>query len=168
MVVIIKLLFAIMGLATVLLGTSYGAESSKQKKESSANARGSKKTPVHLVVKSRADIKQVFTYFPYPSVPTELQGYAGSKVSGAGIYRLVVDAQGAVTQVTTLKGFTVLAVYDEGFSNLKGNTVPALDKITLQALARWRAKPGPMRVVDIHWSFGTRPWVNYGKPNAID
>jgi hypothetical protein len=168
MVVITKLSFAVIGLATVLLVTSYGAELSKQKKESSGNARGSKKTPVYLVAKSRADIKQIFTYFPYPAVPTELQGYAGSKVSGAGIYRVVVDAHGAVNQVTTLKGFTVLAVYDERFSNLKGNSVPALDKIMLQALARWRARPGLMRVVDIHWSFGTRPWVNYGKPNSID
>jgi hypothetical protein len=68
--------------------------------------------------------------------------------------------------VTTLKGFTVTAVYDEGFSNLKGNPVPALDKIMLSALARWRAKPGPMRIVDVNWSFGAQPWVNYGKPNA--
>jgi hypothetical protein len=27
--------------------------------------------------------------------------------------------------------------------------------------------PGPMRIVDVQWSFGTRPWVNYGKPNVI-
>jgi len=100
-------------------------------------------------------------------VPTELQGYAGSKVGGVGLYRLTVDAQGAVNQVSILKGFTVSAVYDERFSDLKGNAVPALDKIMLQALARWRAKPGPMRVVDVYWSFGTRPWVNYGKPNVI-
>jgi hypothetical protein len=52
---------------------------------------------------------KTFTYFPYPAVPTELQGYAGSKVGGAGLYRLTVDAQGAVTQVTILKGFTVAA-----------------------------------------------------------
>jgi hypothetical protein len=160
---LIKRLFAGIAVATLLLTTSYGAEPQNQTKRSSANTDRAGRQPVHLIVKSRAEIKQIFTYFPYPAVPTELQGYAGSKVGGAGIYRLTVDAQGAVTQVTTLKGFTVAAVYDEGFSNLRGNPVPALDKVTLQALTRWRAKPGPMRVVDVHWSFGTRPWVNYGK-----
>jgi hypothetical protein len=79
---------------------------------------------------------------------------------------LIVDAQGAVTQVTILKGFTVTAVYDERFSNVKGNAVPALDEVMVQALMRWRAKPGPMRVVDIYWSFGTHPSVNYGKSNV--
>jgi hypothetical protein len=75
-------------------------------------------------------------------------------MGGTGTYRLCVDAQGAVTQVATVKGFTVTAVYDDRFSNSKGNPVPALDKVMLQALSRWRAKPGPPRVVDIYWSFG--------------
>ena len=158
-----RLLFA--GIVLLLLTTSYGAEP-KQRKGSSANTGREGRQPVHLVIRSRAEIKQIFTYFPYPAVPPELQGYAGSKVGGVGLYRLKVDAQGAVTQVTTLKGFTVAAVYDERFSDIKGNAVPALDKVTLQALTRWRAKPGAMRVVDVHWSFGTRPWVNYGKPNV--
>jgi len=87
-------------------------------------------------------------------VPSDLQGYEGSQVGGTGTYRLVVDAQGAVTQVTILKGFTVTEIYDERFSNLKGNAVPALDKVMLQALMRWRAKRGPLRVVDVHWSLG--------------
>lgn len=164
---VFKRFFAGFAVATLLLTTSYGAEPQKQTKRSSANADRAGKQPVQLVVKSRAEIKQIFTYFPYPAVPTELQGYAGSKVGGVGLYRLTVDAQGAVNQVTILKGFTVSAVYDERFSDLKGNAVPALDKIMLRALARWRAKPGPMRVVDVYWSFGTRPWVNYGKPNLI-
>ena len=90
------------------------------------------------------------------------------QVGGTGTYRLTVDAHGAVTQVTILKGFTVAAVYDERFSNVKGNAVPALDKVMVQALMRWRAKPGQSRVVDIYWSFGTRPWVNYGKSNVSE
>jgi hypothetical protein len=159
-------LFAGIAVAIFLLTTSHGAEPQKQTKRSAANTDRAGRQPVHLVIKSRGEIKQVFTYFPYPAVPTELQGYAGSQVGGTGLYRLMVDPQGAVTQVTTLKGFTVAAVYDERFSNIRGNPVPALDKIMLQALTRWRAKPGPMRVVDVHWSFGTRPWVNYGKPNG--
>jgi hypothetical protein len=164
---LIKRLFARITVAILLLATSYGAEPQKQTKRSSANTDRAGRQPIHLVVKSRAEIKQIFSYYPYPAVPTELQGYAGSKVGGVGLYRLTVDAQGAVNQVTILKGFTVSAVYDERFSDLKGNPVPALDKIMLPALARWRAKPGPMRVVDVQWSFGTRPWVNYGKPNVI-
>jgi hypothetical protein len=79
---------------------------------------------------------------------------------------MVVDAQGKVNQVTILKGFTVTAVYDERFSDVKGNAVPALDQVMVQALQRWRARSGPPRVVDIYWSFGTQPWVNYGKPNS--
>ena len=161
-----RLLFAFLSLAIVFLYTSYGAEPPKQTKNSSANASRPEKKPVHLVVRSAAEIKQTFTYSPHPAVPSELEGYAGSQVGGTGTYRLVVDAQGAVNQVTILKGFTVTAVYDERFSNAKGNAVPALDQVMVQALMRWRAKPGPMRVVDIYWSFGTRPWVNYGKSNG--
>jgi hypothetical protein len=121
---------------------------------------------VHLDVRSREDIKRAFTYSPYPVVPSELEGYAGSQVGGTGTYRVTLNSQGTVTQVTILKGFTVTAVYDERFSDVKGNAVPALDKVMVQALKRWRAKPGPARVVDIYWSFGTHPWVNYGKSNV--
>lgn len=156
----------LVGITIMLLHTSYGAEAPKQTKSGSANANRPDKQPVHLTVRSQADIKQTFTYAPHPSVPDELQGYAGSQVGGRGTYRMVLDAQGKVAQVTILKGFTVTAVYDERFSNVKGNAVPALDQVMVQALQRWRAKPGPMRVVDIYWSFGTQPWVNYGKSNA--
>jgi hypothetical protein len=161
-----RFLFAFISLAIVFLYTSYGAEPPKQTKKNSATASRPNQKPVHLVVRSTAEIKQTFTYSPFPAIPTELEGYGGSKVGGTGTYRLTVDAQGAVTQVAILKGFTVAAVYDERFSNAKGNAVPALDKVMVQALMRWRAKPGPMRVVDIYWSFGTRPWVNYGKSNG--
>jgi len=168
MAFITRLWVAVIGLASVLLSTSYGAEPPKQTKESSANAGRPERKPLHLVVRSRADIKQTFNYSPYPAVPSELQGYEGSKVGGTGTYRLNVDAQGAVTQVTILKGFTVTAVYDERFSNVKGNPVPALDEVMPQTLIRWRAKPGPARLVDVYWSFGTRPWVNYGKSNVTE
>ena len=163
---IARLLLVFISLTSVLLHTSYGAEPAKQTKKNSANASRPDQKPVHLVVRSTAEIKQTFTYSPFPAIPSELEGYGGSQVGGTGSYRLTVDAQGAVTQVTILKGFTVAAVYDERFSNAKGDTVPALDKVMVQSLMRWRAKPGPMRVVDIYWSFGTRPWVNYGKSNG--
>ena len=161
-----RLLLVFISLTIVLLHTSYGAEPAKQTKKNSANASRPDQKPVHLIVRSTAEIRQTFTYSPFPAIPSELEGYGGSQVGGTGSYRLTVDAQGTVTQVTILKGFTVAAVYDERFSNAKGNTVPALDKVMVQSLMRWRAKPGPMRVVDIYWSFGTRPWVNYGKSNG--
>ena len=154
MAFITRLLVAVIGLTSALLHTSYGAEPPKQTKRSLANADRPERKPVHVVVRSRADIKQIFTYSPYPAVPSELQGYEGSQMGGTGTYRLSVDAQGAVTQVTILKGFTVTAVYDDRFSNSKGNPVPALDKVMLEALRRWRAKPWPTRAVDIYWSFG--------------
>jgi hypothetical protein len=162
---IARLLLVFISLTSVLLHASYGAEPAKQTKKNSANASRPDQKPVRLIVRSTAEIKQTFTYSPFPAIPSELEGYGGSQVGGTGSYRLTVDAQGMVTQVTILEGFTVAAVYDERFSNAKGNTVPALDKVMVQSLMRWRAKPGPMRVVDIYWSFGTRPWVNYGKSN---
>jgi hypothetical protein len=165
---ITRLLVVVISLTSVLLRMSYSAEPAKQTKNSSANASRLEKKPVHLIVRSAAEIKQTFTYSPFPAIPSELEGYGGSQVGGTGSYRLTVDTQGAVTQVTILKGFTVAAVYDERFSNAKGNAVPGLDKVMVQALMRWRAKPGPVRVVDIYWSFGTRPWLNYGKPNVSE
>jgi hypothetical protein len=163
---IARLLLVFISLTSVLLHASYGAEPAKQTKKNSANASRPDQKPVHLIVRSTTEIKQTFTYSPFPAIPSELEGYGGSQVGGTGSYRLTVDAQGMVTQVTILEGFTVAAVYDERFSNAKGNTVSALDKVMVQSLMRWRAKPGPMRVVDIYWSFGTRPWVNYGKSNG--
>jgi hypothetical protein len=168
MAFVTRLLFAGIGLTSVLLNTAYSADALKPKQARSANASRPETKPVHLVVRSRAEIKQIFNYSPYPAVPSELEGYAGSQVGGTGTYRLTVDAQGTVTQVTILKGFTVTAVYDERFPDVKGNAVPALDKVMVQALMRWRAKTGQSRVVDIYWSFGTHPWVNYGKSNATE
>src|SRR6266576_1000412 len=101
-----RLLFAFISLAIVLAYTSYGAEPPKQTKKNSANASRPDQKPVYLSVRSTAEIKQIFTYSPFPAVPTELEGYGGSQVGGTGTYRLTVDTQGAVTQVTILNGFT--------------------------------------------------------------
>lgn len=73
MIFIARLLIAVGGLTSVLVGTSYGAEPPKQTKGSLASASRPDKKPVHLVVRSRADIKQIFTYSPSPAVPSELQ-----------------------------------------------------------------------------------------------
>jgi hypothetical protein len=166
MAFVARLLFALIGLTSVLLRTADGAEPPKHTKAGSVNASRPEKRPLHLTVRSQAEIKQTFTYSPHPAIPDELQGYAGTQVGGTGTYRMIVDPQGAVSQVTIVKGFTVTAVYDERFSDVKGNAVPALDQVMVQALQRWQAKPGPMRVVDIYWSFGTQRSVNYGKSNG--
>ena len=120
MIFITRLLFAVIGLTSVLLGASYGVDAPKQTKGNSAKASRPETKPVHVVVRSRAEVKQTFTYSPYPAVPSELEGYAGSQTGGISTYRLSVDGQGAVNQVTILKGFTVTAVYDERFSDVKG------------------------------------------------
>jgi hypothetical protein len=52
------------------------------------------------VVKSAADLKQVFTYYPKPVLPTE---YQFANVSGTRVYRLTIDPQGAVTHIQILK-----------------------------------------------------------------
>lgn len=166
MAFVARILVAVIGLTNVLFSTAYSTDAPKQRRGSSGNANPSEGRPVHLVVRSSAEIKQTFTYSPFPAIPSELEGYGGSQVGGTGTYRLSVDTRGTVTQVTILKGFTVTAIYDERFSNVKGSTVPALDNVMVQALMRWRAKSGPTRVVDIYWSFGTRPWMNYGKSNV--
>src|SRR3954462_13319719 len=103
---ITRLLFAIVSYTIVLLYTSYGAEPPKQPKKNSAKVDHPDQKPVHLVVRSTPEIKQTFTYSPFPAIPSELQGYGGSQVGGTGTYRLSVDPQGAVTQVTILKAFT--------------------------------------------------------------
>ena len=161
-----KLLFVLAVVMSWSLVKTHGADAPMRRNGSSEKANPAQGKPLHIFVRSAAEIKQTFTYSPFPAVPDELEGYAGSQVGGTGIYRLTVDAQGRVSEVRTVKGFTVTAVYDERFSNVKGNAVPALDKVMVQALQRWRAKPGPARIVDIYWSFGARPEVNYGKSNG--
>lgn len=98
MALITRLLFAVIGLTSVLLSAAKGADAPKQKRGGSGNASRPEGKPVHLVVRSTAEIKQTFTYSPYPAVPDELEGYAGSQVGGTGTYRLTVDARRAVTR----------------------------------------------------------------------
>ncbi len=157
---IARSLVIVIVLAEILQLPSLAAEMPRQKTGSSAKAGNITEKSVHLNVRSRADIKQTFTYSPYPAIPSELEGYTGSQVGGTGTYRLNIDNEGAVTGVTVLKGFSVTAVYDERFSSLKGNPVPALDEVMRHTLTHWRAKPGAQRVVDIYWSFGTQPTGN--------
>jgi TonB family protein len=113
----------------VLLAATFGADSAKETSAKS-KAGGSKKEPVHLVVNSFEDAKRIFDYSPRPIPPTE---YMFARVSGTGRYRLTIDEQGAVTQVQILKRLGV----------------DALDVTILKTFIRWRAKTGPLRVVDV-------------------
>jgi TonB family protein len=125
----IRATFLTIGLTFILLGTTFSADPPEETKAKS-KAGGSKKEPVHLVVNSAADSKQIFTYSPRPIPPTE---YLFARVSGIGRYRLTIDEQGAVTQVQILKRIGV----------------PMLDATVLKTFIRWRAKPGPVRIVDV-------------------
>ena len=128
-------LFAIMLMAGFSVAGSLQAESTKQNKATSIDARSSKKDAVHLVPHSSAEMKQIFTYFPYPQLPSQ---YRFSKISGEGNYRLTVDPQGNVTEIKILKRIGVL-----------GDWSPDVD--ILKTLIHWRAKPGPARIVDVPW-----------------
>jgi TonB family protein len=116
--------------------TAVGAEPAKQANDRSQTAAPSTKKPMHLVVNSRADAKQVFTFFPYPALPAQ---YQFSNITATGIYRLSVNEQGGVTEIQILKRFGV----------------PIIDADALKTFVRWRAQPGPVRIVDV--SFTIKP-----------
>jgi len=128
-------LSAIMLIATFSAATLMHAESPKQDNAKSSDAGSNKKDAVHLVPHSTAEMKQIFTYFPYPQLPSK---YRFSRISGQGNYRLTVDPQGNVTEIKILKRMGVI-----------GNWSPDVD--ILKTLIHWRAKPGPLRIVDVPW-----------------
>jgi len=83
------------------------------------------KGAIHLMVRSDADARQIFTYCPYPLV---------AAWPGVGVYRLEVNSQGAVAAVTILKSMG-----------------PRRDVRVMKTCVGWLAKPGPLRIVDISW-----------------
>jgi hypothetical protein len=111
------------------------------------------KGAVHLLVHNDAEAKRVFTYFPYPQFPDWYhpngdhpdENYPDPP-SEIGIYRLEVTPQGIVSAVTILK-----------------NANRMMDVISKKTLMRWRAKPGPLRIVDVFCVFGTR-WLGTDSP----
>lgn len=102
----------------------------------SCSTSSSKTDVIHLVIRSGSDLKQIFTYFPYPDIPAQ---YRFAKMSGTGIYRLTVDPQGKVTEIKILKRMGVFGDWPAHVTALK-------------TLIRWRAKPGPIRIVDAPWT----------------
>jgi hypothetical protein len=94
---------------------------------------------VHLVVGRGSNLKQIFDYCPFPALPTEHSTeYAPLRISGIGVYRLMVDQQGKVTEIKILKKMGAL-----GDSRA--------DVTALKTFVRWRAKLGPKRIVDVSW-----------------
>lgn len=109
--------------------TSPGQAASAKKK-----AAASTGSPEHLVVTSAADAKKIFTYFPYPQAPTGLQS-----PNVSGIFELTVDPQGSVTQVKIVKTIGTI-----------------MDPIALKTFSRWKARPGPPRIVEVPFSLWKR------------
>jgi len=120
------------------------------------------KGAVHLVINSDSDARKIFTYFRLPpveapqeelkdevvgGVPLAAEGIGGTPESvtaiskalrrgrPTGVYRLEVSPDGTVAAVTILKSM--------------GST---RDAASVKAFVKWRAKPGPLRIVD----FGVR------------
>jgi len=104
------------------------------------------KGAVHLLVHNDAEAKKVFTYFPYPQFPDWYQPEDSLRPADLGIYRLEVTPEGTVSAITLLKSANRM-----------------MDVISMKTFVRWRAKPGPLRVVDVFVSFGTR-WLGPSSP----
>jgi hypothetical protein len=105
------------------------------------------KGAVHLLVHDDADAKKVFTYFPYPPFPDWYHpDESYPRPPDLGIYRLEVTPEGTVSAVTLLKSANRM-----------------MDVISMKTFVRWRAKPGPLRVVDVFISFGSR-WLGPSSP----
>jgi TonB family protein len=116
------------------ISSLYSSEDAK--KPASSGTSSNKTDVVHLVIRSGSDAKQIFTYFPYPDIPAQ---YRFANISGTGIYRLTVDPQGKVTEIKILRKMGVLGDWQA-------------DVTALKTLIRWRAKPGPTRIVDAPWT----------------
>ena len=120
-------------LLLILANTSPG-QAQSVKKKTTPSADSNRQEPEHIVITSGADAKKIFTYFPYPQAPTGLQS-----PNVSGMFELTVDPQGSVTQVKIIKTIGTI-----------------MDPIALQTFSRWKARPGPPRIVDVPFSLYTR------------
>jgi hypothetical protein len=79
---------------------------------------------VHLVINSDSDARKIFTYFRFPP--------ALAPPGTTGAYRLEVNPDGTVAAVSILKSMG-----------------KDMDTASMKAFVRWRAAPGPLRIVDV-------------------
>ena len=92
----------------------------------------------HIVVTNGdADLRKVFTYFPYPPPP---QANRVLPLNREGLYRVEVSPEGNVTAITILRTMGKW-----------------LDIPVMKTLVRWKAVPGRFRVVDVRWFFNYHP-----------
>lgn len=126
---------AILLTITVVASGWLQAEPANPNKTASTTGDSSRKEVLHVTVHSESDLKQIFTYFPRPILPNE---HNIVKISGSGVYRLTVDPQGNVTEIKILKRM-----------GAAGDS--RADVAALKIFFAWRAKPGPIRIVDVTW-----------------
>jgi TonB family protein len=90
------------------------------------------KGAVHIVVNAGdKDLAKVFNYFPYPPMPSDARNRK-LPLRRTGIYRIEVNPDGKVAAITILK-----------------TSGRSMDYAALKTFANWKAKPGPLRVVDV-------------------
>ena len=96
------------------------------------------------VADTAADLRDVFIFMPPPAYPQEAWARRSDglrRIEGVTLLRGTLDAKGAVTEIRII--------------NSSGNQ--SLDSASVDALRRWRAKPGRAgRFFDIPFKF-TRP-----------
>ena len=122
-------------------GLSHAESPNPKKKATSSDPASNKKDAVSLAPRSPGEMKQIFSYFPYPQIPSQ---YRFAKINATGSYRLTIDPQGNVTEIKILKRMGVFRDW-------------AADVDMLKTLIRWRAKAGPARIVDVSWTMFTLP-----------
>jgi outer membrane biosynthesis protein TonB len=118
----------------MILATISPGQTSSAKKKAAPSTGSNRQEPEHIAITSGADAKKIFTYFPYPQAPTGLQS-----PNVSGMFELTVDPQGSVTEVKILKTIGTI-----------------MDPIALQTFSRWKARPGPSRIVDVPFSLYRR------------
>jgi len=132
-------LLAILLLVILALSGELRGGSPKENSFTRANAPSNQKDVVYLAVGIGSNLKQVFNYCPFPTLPVEYTTeHTRLTISGLGVYRLMVDRQGKVTEIKILKRMGAL-----GDSRS--------DVTALKTFIRWQAKPGPKRIVDVTW-----------------
>ena len=106
--------------------TTPAAQTTKEAK--SGSVASLPKGAVYLKVDSDADARQTFTSFRYPG------WHSTDRMIHTGVCRLEVDQQGQVVAITILKSIG-----------------SGMDVKALKTFIHWKAKPGPLRIVDVSW-----------------
>jgi TonB family protein len=90
------------------------------------------KGAVHIVINAGdKDLAKVFTYFPYPPMPIDVRNRT-LPLKRSGVYRIEVNPDGKIAAITILK-----------------TSGRSMDYAALKTFASWKAKPGPLRAVDV-------------------